>query len=63
MVARYISVDPSVARGSGVGRRQPQAGILTYAAAAFLTALVANLLVVAEEILKPLVIAILVPGI
>jgi predicted PurR-regulated permease PerM len=34
--------------------------ILTYAAAAFLTALVAHLLVVGQQILKPLVIAILV---
>ena len=38
----------------------PNLRILIYAAAAFLTALVANLLVVGEQILKPLVIAILV---
>ena len=38
----------------------PNLRILIYAAVAFLTALVANLLVVGEQILKPLVIAILV---
>jgi len=38
----------------------PNLRILIYAAAAFMTALVANLLVVGEQILKPLVIAILV---